>query len=557
LLGILLGAVCALGSCTARFESFPFVLSDGTKIGMREAPAERKEKEGILAPQGNADAATPLYTLVKPAAIREDGEAFSVSYQSTLGNCRLTIYSEDNRVLRQVSLPATSGLTFRLLVAMEKGSGIRGFQLSTESQEGALKLLGAGTAASINGFAINDDELVLDGSIQATALTAHELQALLSQAARERMTGKPWILTFALQPYDTSEKYTIAFTGDGPSDSRSFTVMSDPGRERVEVPAGGVGFVPREIRVADEGIPSGATATSKSVVRSAGISYVADDQPIPADPGMILEYDRSSWRSKDFEVFAWTGFPRVLIFDTADYDVQNDMFTRLAFFAEKPGYAGTILDRGDIEKNHGWNAHDYRAEDLGLFFTKARATGIALTPGESALLNILLENGIVTGGDTGYLPGEGAVLSISRSSSESLRRQLLTHECFHGVFFSLPGFRDSCEKIWSSLSGLEREVWLLFLGSSDYDADNQYLMVNEFQAYLFQQTRDKVGLFQASTIEKLKQKYPGKSPTLNRFQQGYPDSFLRSFDRLDSAIRAAGGPPGGETIAVNRTPSQP
>jgi hypothetical protein len=51
---------------------------------------------------------------------------------------------------------------------------------------------------------------------------------------------------------------------------------------------------------------------------------------------------------------------------------------------------------------------------------------------------------------------EKAKSSISRSSSPLLRSLLLTHESFHGVFFSLPGFRDATEKEWQSLSPEEQ-----------------------------------------------------------------------------------------------------
>jgi len=59
--------------------------------------------------------------------------------------------------------------------------------------------------------------------------------------------------------------------------------------------------------------------------------------PIPADPGKILSYPQASWRDKRYEVFRWDVFPQILIFDTANYDVQDQLFKRLAFFVEKAG----------------------------------------------------------------------------------------------------------------------------------------------------------------------------------------------------------------------------
>ena len=81
------------------------------------------------------------------------------------------------------------------------------------------------------------------------------------------------------------------------------------------------------------------------------------------------------------------------------------------------------------------------------------------------------------------------MISISRSSSPILRDLLLTHECFHGAYFSLPAFRDATEKEWASLSSVEQEVWREFLLSRSYNIDDSYLVVNEFQSYLLQQER--------------------------------------------------------------------
>ena len=85
------------------------------------------------------------------------------------------------------------------------------------------------------------------------------------------------------------------------------------------------------------------------------------------------------------------------------------------------------------------------------------------------------------------MPGRGAVLSISRSSSAIERRYLLTHESFHGVFFSSLEYREFCFRLWDSLPEAERQFYSSFLDSLGYDSDDRLLSVNEFQAYLMQQ----------------------------------------------------------------------
>ena len=84
-------------------------------------------------------------------------------------------------------------------------------------------------------------------------------------------------------------------------------------------------------------------------------------------------------------MFSWDRFPNVLILDTASYAVQDDMFNRLAFFVEKAGHAGAIETPAALSGIRGYNAHDYRADDLARFFTTAEKQAVRLTPGEEAL----------------------------------------------------------------------------------------------------------------------------------------------------------------------------
>jgi hypothetical protein len=348
------------------------------------------------------------------------------------------------------------------------------------------------------------------------------------------------VVSVTLAPGD-KDRHTILFQGE--DRAASFSVSEGTARGPLAFTLGSVGFIPRGLEVTDAG-PDGPPA------RSCEIAFLADETPIPSDPGLILSYDRSLWRRKDFEVFSWTLFPHVLVFDTADYAVQDGMFKRLAFFVEKAGFTGTIPAYRDLAGRHGYNAHDYQASDLRRFFSAALEKGIELTAGESELLRILIANGILVRRGSALDSGDGAVLSFSRSSAPALRRLLLAHESFHGAFFSLPEYRDACARVWDSLSETEREVWRLFFSSRGYDVGDRELAVNEFQAYLFQQERGRVGEFQALTMGRLRRSRPEAVGLLDAFQRDHPDSFLRSFDLLDSALRGAGGPPGGSPAGV-------
>jgi hypothetical protein len=261
--------------------------------------------------------------------------------------------------------------------------------------------------------------------------------------------------------------------------------------------------------------------------------------PIPADLATILSgYPRSAWRREDFEVFSWAAYPRLLIFDTADYATQARLFRRLAFFVEKRGFRGRLLSNAELASRHGWNAHNYRPEGLAPFFTEAERQGFALNAEEQLLRDILLANGIIRRVDGGYAPGEGGILSISQASYPLLRELLITHEAFHGIFYEEEAFRDGVREVWDGLSDAERSYWRGLLGYMTYDPADEYLMVNEFQAYLLQQPLDRArGYLRGVLAPRYARARPNRRAEIERFLSAYPDTFLRSARAVEQVLR--------------------
>jgi len=241
----------------------------------------------------------------------------------------------------------------------------------------------------------------------------------------------------------------------------------------------------------------------------------------------------------------------VLIFDTADYEVQDRTFKRLAFFVEKKGFRGRLVSLDEVKNRHGYNAHDYRAEDLARFFTLADAGLTPLSPEETLLRRILLDNQIILEGEGGFLPGRGAVLSISRNSPPALRRHLLTHECMHGVFFSSPAYRAACENAWKSLSAAEQDFWELFLDWQGYDITDSLLVVNEFQAYMLQQPGQGLHYyFQILTRDRLLRRYPEREAEILALVEQAGAGLGEAYGRLEQALRRASGLRGGQVSAL-------
>ncbi|MDR3333902.1 MAG: hypothetical protein LBT13_03295 [Treponema sp.] len=211
--------------------------------------------------------------------------------------------------------------------------------------------------------------------------------------------------------------------------------------------------------------------------------------PIPADPGLILDYPQTSWRAPAYEVFQWEDFPSVLIFDTRSYEVQDRLFKRLAFYTEKRGFRGRLAEDEEIAGLHGWNAHDYRAEDLAAFFEAARLANFPLLKEEQELEDILFSSGIIQRTENAAIrPGTGAVISISRESPAYLRSQFMVHEGFHGIFFIDPEFRAFSRRRWENLPSVGKRFILSFFDYQQYDIKDEYLTINEFMAHCLQQS---------------------------------------------------------------------
>jgi hypothetical protein len=239
-------------------------------------------------------------------------------------------------------------------------------------------------------------------------------------------------------------------------------------------------------------------------LRALPSSSIPFPDPIPADPGLIMDYPQGAWRDERYEVFRWDRFPLVLIFDTADYRVQDRLFKRLAFFVEKAGYRGTLVPDAELAELHGWNAHDYRAEDLVRFFETAERMRFPLLPEERELRELLLQAGILrrSGSTAGASleAGAGAIISISRESSGYLRNLFMVHEGFHGIFFIDGDFQDFSRRRWDNLAAPAKRFILSYLDFSRYDTEDSYLMVNEFMAYCLQQSASLAGEYFGKTL---------------------------------------------------------
>lgn len=204
-------------------------------------------------------------------------------------------------------------------------------------------------------------------------------------------------------------------------------------------------------------------------------------------PGVVYQ-----GQPQDFLLYRWDHFPTMLIVDTADYNTLGLLFNRLAFFIEKNGAAGTLYSDQELEGRFAWNGHNYNAADLALFYNSAQEQNVTLNRYETTLRALLLSIGVLqrtdTSSDEQYVAGEGGVVAISQQSGTYVRRLILQHELLHATFYADEEFRKAVEEVWFALSAQERLGWRAMLGHLTYDPENEYVMINEFQAYLLAKT---------------------------------------------------------------------
>ena len=271
------------------------------------------------------------------------------------------------------------------------------------------------------------------------------------------------------------------------------------------------------------------------------------NEPLSIDFASLLRFPQSTWRRPEYELFRWNLAPEILVFDFADYATQARFLKRLAFYVEKEGFRGTLVSDEKLAGLHGWNAHDYRAEDLAEFFSLAEESGFPLSEEELLLRRLLIENGILRGRPGGYAFIEGGFISIARESGDYLRELFLTHEGFHGLFFADPGLRQASRDLWSSFDETEKAFWQTFLAWKQYDPADEYLVVNELQAYLLQQTLLKVDPYYLDyTLPRMQVALPSTAPLIEELVSRRPEHFSASALRLDTYLKQRWGVAAGD-----------
>ncbi len=290
-----------------------------------------------------------------------------------------------------------------------------------------------------------------------------------------------------------------------------------------------------------------------------GFSVVADSGessgPITVELSELTRYPVSSWRNDEFELFSWSTFPDVLWVDSVSYAVQSKFFKRMAFFVEKRGYIGSLLTDEELSGLHGYNAHNYRPEGLADFYTAAEREDFPLNSYELLLRDVVERHGIIIRDERGgWRPGSGGVLGVSRESTGEHRRLLVVHEAMHGVLYEEDEFHRGVSDYWrSSLSERERQYWRDMLGWMGYAPGDEYLMYNEFQAYLLQRPEAATRWYFRSLMADRVRNARGRREPVDTFLGDHPTTFVDSAAAMNDLLFRTTGLIGGNPYYLEAT----
>ena len=380
--------------------------------------------------------------------------------------------------------------------------------------------------------------------------------------------GNNWLLTIKISAEENVPALSgrVRLSDPDEGKSRQYTINAAPPDQSLYFTKGSAGFFPSVITAEVEG-PGRITAVLLKPDSLVSENLEEKITPVPADPGVILVYDESLWRRDDYELFSWSIIPEILLFDFRDYDIQRKYFARLAYFVGVAGESGRIEEESYYEGRHVFNAHDYRPEDMADFYNRIGEKGLSLNSEEEILKQIALNNGIIKKENNKFLPGTGAILSVSRETPSWLRRRLLAHEAMHGLFYVSEDFRNRCFALWETMSEEEQTYWKLFLGNkgrldnrpfyTGYAIENHYLLVNEIVGHMMQLNRSEVNsYFLDIYLGRLESLFPEKQAVFTSIRENTPEIFMNTRNAMEGFLSDIFGLKNGSIFSVALDPSQ-
>ncbi|MDA8411499.1 MAG: hypothetical protein M0001_14070 [Treponema sp.] len=528
-------ALLALAACSAReVSSFTWIDPRGAQLGFSR-PGSVEGEEGLI--EGGAPSAQ--FRLSHPFAAAEAG-ALSLELALTApARVSLGFLDADGAKRTDYELFAPDP-SMTLVFPLEGHASIDGIELGIQplasgneggtKAEGAPKpiatLKGLAFVAAFHGLAKGPGMTTLSPGFSLLR-SEGRLVARIERPFADVVPLGEGLPALRLGWRPGSAKGTIELVVPG---LKAHHVAIRPGADGILIPEGWFGPA-KDPAYVEFVAPAGL-----DIVECATRAYPREAMDT-LDLGVVLNLPPPS-PAVPFEVYRWDALPKVLVFDFADYAAQDAALKRLAFFVEKAGYRGRLAPDKEIAALHGWNAHDYRASDLAAFFEKARRTSFQLGESELTIRGLLLSAGIIRATDSGYVAGEGAMISISRESPSWLRATFMAHEASHAIYFTDPDFNAFVRKEWAAIGKDERWFWKLYFGWMNYDTADEDLMATEFMAYLYQQPVSHVDQYFTKILpSRLLENHPDLKPRIDAWMARFGPTFKVHAEAIEAWLK--------------------
>jgi hypothetical protein len=546
----LLWSATLVAGCARPISLFSLALDNGVSgevVELVECPRRPAEREGWIS---SLDGEATSYDLVQPVRLSPVCSVLTLTFEPIPAAGVITVVDDEGQTIGhydladvpRIDLAGVSRL--KVSVAVDTGVVIAGFVIDARTEEigegeddpaeeNTFRLVGAAIEPGEAGIRRTEEALWIGvGTAVEQWPTDNANPAGRWVVTPDESIWRPDLpvsIGYQCRNVDGVERPVAdLFTGE-----RTFTVDLRPGEHELILYPEAEGIRIDSVSIATE------TRGLSIVWIEPRPADLAPREPIRIDLGALLRHPQSSWRHSSFEVFSWSLYPQILVIDTDNYETQARFFKRLAFFVEKEGYRGRILSNHELEGLHGYNAHNYNAEGLASFYSHVADSEITLNAEELVLRSILLDAGTIVRAGDEFRPGTGGVLGVSQESASTpgLQRLLLGHEGLHGAYYMEPGYVEATELQWAGLSEDEQRYWLLLLDGMHYDVSDEYLVKNEYQAYLMQQSVEYAGWYlEIRSAERLRSWFPAEVEWIDRFLETYAGTHRLQAESLQDAL---------------------
>ena len=523
---LLVTAVLCFGCSPLPAASFTLSLGEGVDLPLYSESRSPENAAGTIIGSGTKSA---TYSLKDPAALPGQHPALEIRYTLD-GAARLDLFARDGRRKPFLSTQLGQGAgELRWRLDLPPGTSLARLRFTSLPRGGAEDTENP-SRLSVIGVSVREAEYGIETGSGGAAFSRGSSLVRNPTVSSESVSVE--------HPY-AAEDDPVAVLGAGPGRVRLHTeegrtAVIDFFASGVEVlplsALGGAGIVTAEME--------GPGAFRELYIRPS----IRLEQPFSLDLGSILALPAPEDAQSPYTLFRWSVLPETLVFDFRDYSVQDAYLKRLAFFVEKEGFRGRLASDAEIARLHGWNAHDYRAQDLAKFFDRAAETAFPLSTAERELQAILEAQGILIRQGSRIQPGRGAFISISRESSVYFRRLFLNHEASHALMFLDEEYRRLAQSLWKAQGAEERRFWNVFLSNRDYDSEDVYLSYNEFQAYMVQQPLPRLEAWLRDiAYARLAKSYPERAPAMLADLEAALPGFKARAAVLDDYLRKTYG----------------